>query len=752
MKLKRFLAALVTAALVAALALPVGAAGSSFSDVKDAETAVHADMLRLMGVVDGTGDNRFDPDGSLTRAEFCTMVVKFMQKGDQVPLHATRTIFSDVTARHWSLAYVNLAASLKVADGAGEVPLISGVGDGRFLPDARINLAQAATILIRVLGYSSQQAGAVWPQSYMNLAQSIGLTQGVNAGAYDSITRAQAARLFANALSCKTGAGSPYYQTLGQSREEVVLLAVNVLADDGSAQGAVRTSVGTYLPQAENVKPTALQGKRGALVLNDKNEIVTFVPDDSESVTLTLSGDARPTYVKGTDGKQYAVSSDALVYTADREGGEGYISAYTSLRSGSQVTLFSQRGKVVAVYAGGGTTADSQAVVVMGTPSAAMFHSLTGGAGGYTILKNRQPISLSDLQTYDVVTYDALSNALVVSDLRLSCVYEDASPSAQAPETVTALGHDFPVLTGAWDTIQDFDIGDKVTLLLTADGKVAAMVRGSSNAVGLASEGGVEVFLPGGGSIALTGEVKSGAAGQLVTVTSTAKGKLTLNKLSSKTPSGPFDLEAMTLGGLAVAAGVRVYEQAGSALVETGLSQLDMASIPASDIALCHRNTSGVVDVIVLKSVTGDGYIYGRLTEGQQMGGDHVISYTNRTVTVTNGTGGLGELVTAYSFKDGAFGGVAPGTDGRAASVVELTALKKVAPGDFFVSQGVTYLNHEGTLYRVAEDVECYKQAVKSWFQGETGEARLAACKAFSGELTAYVDPVGDKVRVVAAN
>ncbi|MEI3140390.1 MAG: hypothetical protein V8S34_01710 [Lawsonibacter sp.] len=53
------------------------------------------------------------------------------------------------------------------------------MGNGRFDPDAKISLAQAATILIRVLGYSSEQAGAVWPQSYMNLAASIGLTDGV---------------------------------------------------------------------------------------------------------------------------------------------------------------------------------------------------------------------------------------------------------------------------------------------------------------------------------------------------------------------------------------------------------------------------------------------------------------------------------------------------------------------------------------------------------------------------------------------
>ena len=152
MKLKRLISWLLASALAASLAvMPIGAAGtSSFGDISDRETAVNADILRLMGVVSGTGGNQFNPNGTLTRAEFCTMVVKFMQQGDQVPIHATRTIFSDVTSKHWAQGYVNLAASLTVKDGEREVPLISGVGDGRFQPDEKITQAQAATILSRL--------------------------------------------------------------------------------------------------------------------------------------------------------------------------------------------------------------------------------------------------------------------------------------------------------------------------------------------------------------------------------------------------------------------------------------------------------------------------------------------------------------------------------------------------------------------------------------------------------------------------
>lgn len=118
MKQNRMIHALLAAAVAAGLVLPASAAGtSSFSDVKDPATSVNADILRLMGVADGTGDNRFNPSQKLTRAQFCTMVVNFMGMGDDVVLHSTRTIFTDVPSSHWARGYVNLAASTMLEDG-----------------------------------------------------------------------------------------------------------------------------------------------------------------------------------------------------------------------------------------------------------------------------------------------------------------------------------------------------------------------------------------------------------------------------------------------------------------------------------------------------------------------------------------------------------------------------------------------------------------------------------------------------------
>ena len=703
-KQHRMIHALLAAALAAGLVipLPAGAAGaSSFQDVSDPATAVNADILRLMGVVSGAGGNTFRPNDKLTRAQFCTMAVNFMGLGDQVVLHSTRTIFTDVPSSHWARGYINLAASTMVDPGSGSssggsssgegttpspgTPLIAGVGDGRFLPEQELSFAQAVTILIRVLGYSSDKVGAVWPDGYLNLAQSIGLTDGISAKAGDTLTRAQAAQLFVNALSCKTGEGKDYYTTLGSdSKRDTVLLAVNTQTDDGSAMGAVRTSEGTYLPDAEDVAPTALVGRRGVLVLNDQSEIVTFVPDDSTSVTVSLLDNAEPSYLTAMGGSRYTIAADTPIYTSGSSEGKPYSEGYMTLTAGSRLTLFTLRGKVPAIYAATtATAADADAVVVMDRVSAADFHRLTGGATGYPILKNQQTISLSQIQPYDVVTYDSMSNTLLVSDLRLTCKYQNPSPSPKAPTSITLLGHTFPVLESAWDFTDQVSAGQRAP--------------------------------------------------------------------------GDFDPKALTLGEYKVAPGVRVYEQfRDGAQVAVPLSNLDYGAIPQNQITGVHMNSPDIVDVVILNNVTGDAYTYGRMvghtTVISEPGEDGTVeekyktSWTleNRNVLKFNEKAG-------YAGKTGDLIGAVAGKNGLIISIVELSEYQ-VSPADFFERDGRYYVTVKGRTYAVADSVECYKTATKSWFDQEDGMDRLRACLAFSSKLTVYIDPVGDKVRIITAN
>lgn len=790
MRMKRLLALALSAALaVSLLVLPAEAAQSSFSDISDSATAVNADILRLMGVVSGTGGNQFNPGGTLSRAQFCTMAVKFLQRDDEAQRYATRTIFSDVKSTHWARGYVNMAASITVGDGESKLPLVSGVGDGRFLPDSQITLAEAVTILIRALGYSSQQAGAAWPQGYLDLAASIGLTSGLSVSASSAISRAQAAQLFVNALKCEKAGGEVYYKTLGtlaDGENKTIILAVNVETDDGSAKGAIRTtsnkSSEAYLPANGDGNPISLVGKRGDLVLDSTGKkIITFIPDSSSAVTITLSGDAEAAYVKAGDGQRYSISAATPVFTAAGGQSQEYSEAFGGLLGGTQVTLYSEKGKIVAVYAtSAATELDSGAVVLQGPASAATFHQLTGGVTDFKVVKNRQPVTLSQLRPYDVVTYDQMTNTLVASDLRLSCVYKEAEPNPRTPRSITVLEDEFEVLESAWDACAGFKPGDSVVLLLTADGKVAGMEKAGgsvrSNVVGFVKGASVEIFLPNGTVKALKSTLSSSSSldGQLVTVSATKSG-LTASRLASRSVPGAFQVDGLKLGSLTVSPSVRIYEQvSGGVMAPINRNELYMDSVPASGIAAYHQDSSDLVDYIVLDNVTGNAYEYGMMvgtpvtTDAEYDEDGNVTkpagSATHWELTRREGTQIPFVSTAGYAGRSGDMVGVvagkpAGGGDGNTIkAIVQLTEVKGVKPSDFFDSQGVSHVTVNGRTYKVASDVECCRNVSGSrsdssdWLKQDTGAQRLSAIKAYSNDLTIYVDPVGQQVRIIKAN
>ncbi|MEQ2455839.1 S-layer homology domain-containing protein [Flavonifractor hominis] len=88
-------------------------------------------------IITGKPGNVFDPNASITRAEFATIAVRFFGGS-----YDGEDQFSDI-AGHWANQYINRAAVLG---------LINGRGDGTFDPDAPITRAEAMAIVNRTLG------------------------------------------------------------------------------------------------------------------------------------------------------------------------------------------------------------------------------------------------------------------------------------------------------------------------------------------------------------------------------------------------------------------------------------------------------------------------------------------------------------------------------------------------------------------------------------------------------------------------
>lgn len=112
-------------------------ADNEFSDVSNGQWHNKAvSTMAKLGIVKGRRADSFDPNASITRAEFAAICARF----------STRTVensgsFSDISG-HWAENEIERAAAFG---------WISGYPDGTFRPDTRITRAEAMTMINRVL-------------------------------------------------------------------------------------------------------------------------------------------------------------------------------------------------------------------------------------------------------------------------------------------------------------------------------------------------------------------------------------------------------------------------------------------------------------------------------------------------------------------------------------------------------------------------------------------------------------------------
>lgn len=91
--------------------------------------------LAARGVLEGRGNGLFDPDASMTRAEFCAVMCRALVLPKNTP-----AAFTDVPKDKWFASYIGAAVSAGV---------VKGVGQGRFAPNGTITREMAAVMAAR---------------------------------------------------------------------------------------------------------------------------------------------------------------------------------------------------------------------------------------------------------------------------------------------------------------------------------------------------------------------------------------------------------------------------------------------------------------------------------------------------------------------------------------------------------------------------------------------------------------------------
>ena len=177
---------------------------NKFTDVTE-EDWFHDVVLELAasGVVNGMTETTFEPQGTLTRAEFATMLYRV----SYAPVVTGESTYSDVKTGDWYYDAVIWAT---------EAGVVNGMGDGTFAPNDNITRQEMATMLYRLAkaekveedklaSFPDAASVADWAKDAMNWAVS---TEIVNGSTHDDKVNyldptATALRCQAAAVACR---------------------------------------------------------------------------------------------------------------------------------------------------------------------------------------------------------------------------------------------------------------------------------------------------------------------------------------------------------------------------------------------------------------------------------------------------------------------------------------------------------------------------------------------------------------------
>ena len=116
-------------------AVSITSPGKSFDDITNSADRTAIEALAARGIITGKTDTAFDPDATMTRAEFTAIVVRALGLTPQAV-----TKFADVKSTDWCAGYVGTAYTFGI---------VNGTSDTAFTPGGTITRQAAAAMVAR---------------------------------------------------------------------------------------------------------------------------------------------------------------------------------------------------------------------------------------------------------------------------------------------------------------------------------------------------------------------------------------------------------------------------------------------------------------------------------------------------------------------------------------------------------------------------------------------------------------------------
>ena len=545
-------------------------------------------------------------------------------------------------------------------------------------------------------------------------------------------------------------------------------LAANeaIIYEDGTVNATPRRTAGTLDSSSIGVYGTVVIGK------NENNVALGIIPNGNRTETYEVTSVSADRIETKT--QTLRPNRDADLYIA-REGYQlgTFAEAWSGIQPGDTLTVyFDEYGSQVLMAVLPKVSAGTETSFVYGLETSPNIPA------EYEIVKNGVVVDRTKLRKYDVVTLDTAERQALVSDAKISGRYEEGTPTFSYPKSATVLGQGYAISDNAASSFADLKLNDYITLLFNTAGDVVAAFPKSTVSVdmqGIVTKidgNNVTVALMNGltlRDIAVEAEDLSSLLGRLVTVGQSSNGKayLTKQQLSDKV-SGIWNIADGKLGDHIVSPNVRVYEEvkSGAPLSAINVSDIDLTSVPASQIRYTVSDSAGTITNIVLGDVTGDSWIYGvGFSEiKEESGGDwngEPITYDTYYLTIKywDGSAESGKESTEKTFRalslsgnlNGSIVGIPKGysTDenvvNHSLSPVKLTLVDTVDLSSFDGSTGV---RTQDGYYELADDIGVYVTERREFISLQNAKSNYSSFRVYANKSAED----GGKIRVIVAS
>lgn len=662
--MKRFLSAFICVIMIFSM-LPSALAATDTSNYDEANAILLSKTLKIM-VGDEDGNMRLDD--FVSRAEFTKIAITMSAYRNMVPPNSTTSFFKDCNFKHWAAPYVRLA----VTNG-----LITGYPDGTFRPENTVLLEEAVTVLLKLLGFTSEDFGSSWPYGQIGIATNQHVLDNVSCQVGAELSRRDVLKLVYNTLVAQPKdaqtVDTKYLQSLNCNvYEDAVLIATNK-ENDGVTPGYILTSAGTF--KMGNDFNHGLIGRKGDLIVVNGNDYGAFMQSEQtmqKHVVYSMIDSTVITYSNGTM-SSFDIDDGIDVYRDTTKTTFGEVRG--SLTSGDTVYIMKNASGNVDYIT---LTTDNMAgpYTVSGKSQLSSYGIDTASA---IVMRDGVKSSVDAIEANDVVYYLGDINTVFAYSRKITGVYEKATPNRDMPSSVTVSGKEYTIESAAaFDKLSSngsTKYGDTVTLLLGKDGEIADVITDtaklSETIAGYLVGTGTKEYTNANGepytAMYATLIKPDGSELEVVTdrnydgfISSIMEVEYTdgIAKLSKSRKdnnvSGDVSAKNMKIGSDLVDDNVEILDVTSNSssikgsYVRTYMRRLDGVNIPSSRVLYSNVNISGKVDKLILYDVTGDAYSYGIVTDVQNKS---VTTYTK--AGEHKGVFGYNELINKYFPMDG---------------------------------------------------------------------------------------------------